>query len=218
MVSQCPLKRQPTNKVPVHYVAQVQTLLEVCDLETADFVQYKPASCFGESTFIVTRVTRDRDWFTTHWPLMEHFIRVLRQIDDSPDTLGMLREDNRPRFYARKALFPSQTPSPALDRLTISQAYLDMLRLHDDDNGTPPQTAVAADTVSDLTISQAYLDTLVRRDTEGTQADATASDDGVVVLTISEAYRDALVGRDDVPSEDLLTSQTMSSLEDLSLC
>jgi putative phage-type endonuclease len=65
----CPLKRKIEPKVPKHYVAQVQLLMEILDLEVCDFVQYKP----DPYEFVTVRVARDRKWFEEALPVMEAF-------------------------------------------------------------------------------------------------------------------------------------------------
>lgn len=90
----CPLTRKIEDKVPKHYMPQIQLLLEILDFEICDFVQYRPATTkfvvpFGPCTehgvgpeqveievpeiFMVTRVTRDREWFAKQLPLMQKF-------------------------------------------------------------------------------------------------------------------------------------------------
>ncbi len=65
----CPLRRKIEAKVPKHYVAQVQLLLEILDLEVCDFVQYRP----DPYEFVTVRVVRDRKWFEEALPIMEAF-------------------------------------------------------------------------------------------------------------------------------------------------
>lgn len=65
----CPMKRKITNKVPKHYVPQLQILMEILDLEVCDFIQYRPEPY----EFVVTRVERDRDWFAEKLPVMRAF-------------------------------------------------------------------------------------------------------------------------------------------------
>jgi len=90
----CPLTRKIEDKVPKHYLPQIQLLLEILDFENCDFVQYRPATTklvvpFGPCTedgappdqvtvdvpeiFMVTRVTRDRAWFEGQLPVMQRF-------------------------------------------------------------------------------------------------------------------------------------------------
>jgi putative phage-type endonuclease len=90
----CPLTRKIEDKVPKHYLPQIQLLLEIIDFEDCDFIQYRPATTklvvpFGPRTengappdqvtviipeiFMVTRVKRDREWFATHLVTMQKF-------------------------------------------------------------------------------------------------------------------------------------------------
>ena len=90
----CPLTRKIEDKVPEHYLPQIQLLLEILDFEDCDFVQYRPATVKYVKTkgpceedgnapldaevpvpeiFMVTRVTRDRAWFEQHIKTMQEF-------------------------------------------------------------------------------------------------------------------------------------------------
>lgn len=62
----CPLRRKIVNgEIPVHYEAQVRMNMEICDLNDAVFIEYKP-SCLtgGDIEFNVVELKRDRSWFT----------------------------------------------------------------------------------------------------------------------------------------------------------
>ena len=65
----CPLSRKIEDKVPRHYLPQIQVLLEVLDLEVCDFIQYRPEPY----EYQVTRVIRDREWFRQKLPIMKAF-------------------------------------------------------------------------------------------------------------------------------------------------
>lgn len=69
----CPPKREIKAQVPKHYVPQVQLLMEILDLETCDFIQYKPEEVFGKREFQITRITRDRAWFIEKLPILKKF-------------------------------------------------------------------------------------------------------------------------------------------------
>lgn len=65
----CPLKRKIVpGEVPHHYLPQVQVQLEVCDLPSAYFVQYRPAHMNpdGKPVLDIAVVPRDRAWFERH--------------------------------------------------------------------------------------------------------------------------------------------------------
>lgn len=68
----CPLTRKIESKVPVHYMPQIQLLLEILDLEECDFIQYKPAGEKPEE-FNVVRIQRSRQWFAESLPVMQAF-------------------------------------------------------------------------------------------------------------------------------------------------
>ena len=75
----CPMHREITpcseGHVPHHYVPQLQTQMEVCDLDSCAFVQWKPAKFTknGEEIFDIIVVERDREWFARHKDEMYSF-------------------------------------------------------------------------------------------------------------------------------------------------
>lgn len=84
----------------------MQFLLEVCDLEYADFVQYKPEDVFGQekARFLITRVQRDRKWYTTYFPRLEFFVSTLRIFAREKEGLDMMKEDKDPSRIIMRAL------------------------------------------------------------------------------------------------------------------
>lgn len=86
----CPLKRKITPEVPVYYMPQLQILMEILDLETCDFIQYKPAEVAWPEAeeFMVTHVVRDREWFRVNFETMRTFWdRVLWHRQNGCDAL-----------------------------------------------------------------------------------------------------------------------------------
>lgn len=72
----CPLKRNIGDGYPpIWYVAQVQVLMEVLDLEVCDFVQYKPSEItFPKSPeYSCVEIKRDREWWSKNAPVMKAF-------------------------------------------------------------------------------------------------------------------------------------------------
>jgi putative phage-type endonuclease len=69
----CPLTRKIEDKVPKHYVAQIQLLMEILDLPECDFIQYRPVTDTTPEEFVVTNVKRDREWFAYYLPIMKAF-------------------------------------------------------------------------------------------------------------------------------------------------
>jgi len=78
MEIKCPLKRQiQPGCIPHHYFPQVQVQMEVCDVDSTIFVQYKP-SCLspdGKAFLDVVVVERDREWFRCNRDQLEAFWR-----------------------------------------------------------------------------------------------------------------------------------------------
>jgi len=71
----CPMMREITPEVPEHYMPQLQLCMEILDLESCDFIQYKPADFNwpkGEE-FVLVHVGRDRGWFEKNLPIMREF-------------------------------------------------------------------------------------------------------------------------------------------------
>jgi putative phage-type endonuclease len=72
----CPYSREIVpGEVPKHYIAQIQTLMQIFDLKKCHFVQWKSHQpVFGkEEVFDITEVDRDDEWWTTHYPIMRTF-------------------------------------------------------------------------------------------------------------------------------------------------
>jgi len=71
----CPLRRKITGEVPVHYMPQLQLLMEILNLEECDFIQFKPEELTwpNPSEFVVTNVKRSREWFAEQLPVMDAF-------------------------------------------------------------------------------------------------------------------------------------------------
>jgi putative phage-type endonuclease len=76
----CPAKRERIfpGKCPDYYLTQLQMLMEIMDLEVADFVQYAPASPWEPEICDVTEIKRDRKfWNDVMLPGLLDFIEEL---------------------------------------------------------------------------------------------------------------------------------------------
>ena len=73
----CPLKRAvKPGQVPSHYYPQVQVQMEVADVDSTIFVEYKPASLSDDmrtATLSIVVVERDRAWFERSMPTLRAF-------------------------------------------------------------------------------------------------------------------------------------------------
>lgn len=71
----CPLRRKiKMGEIPHHYVSQVQINLEVCDLDNAVFIEYRPPfmNKDNEPVLNVVEIKRDREWFNSIRPILEN--------------------------------------------------------------------------------------------------------------------------------------------------
>jgi Phycodnaviridae exonuclease len=71
--------------VPEMYWCQVQGLLEVCDLDECDFVQYKQESWTSEEILSITTIKRDREWFESVKDKIRDFTQKLRDWFEKDD-------------------------------------------------------------------------------------------------------------------------------------
>lgn len=69
----CPLQREIKPEVPVYYMPQLQLLMEILDLESCAFIQYKPSDITWPrpAEFVVVDVARDRQWFQDSLPVLK---------------------------------------------------------------------------------------------------------------------------------------------------
>lgn len=65
----CPMSRKIKNEVPKYYLAQLQILMEVLNLEECDFIQYRPEPF----EYVVVNIKRDRSWFAERLPKLQAF-------------------------------------------------------------------------------------------------------------------------------------------------
>lgn len=106
---QCPLRRKPSPKVPPYYVPQAQIIMEVCDLDTLDFVQYWPLET--EPIMHVTRLSRDREWFQSVVDRLAHFVEIVSTLDARPDLKHDLQSSPHPDRVVARLLRPNHIPS-----------------------------------------------------------------------------------------------------------
>lgn len=69
----CPMTRKIEDKVPKHYIAQIQLNMEILNLDECDFIQYRPAEGDAAEEFVVTNVKRDKEWFAKYLVVMQAF-------------------------------------------------------------------------------------------------------------------------------------------------
>ena len=70
----CPLRRIIKGGiVPKYYMGQLQMGMNLFDVSSAHFVQYKPADEFGNEIFDLTIVCREEGWLDKHMPKFQKF-------------------------------------------------------------------------------------------------------------------------------------------------
>jgi len=76
----CPLRRRIVQGViPKHYIPQLQTLMEIMNLDRAHFIDFKPKSIVAPEICAVTELKRDRRWFAKYFPIMRAFVHEMRR-------------------------------------------------------------------------------------------------------------------------------------------
>lgn len=69
----CPLKRKIEHKIPDYYYPQVQTCMEILDIDMCHFIQFKPATDTCEEILDILDIPRDRPWFKNNLNIMHEF-------------------------------------------------------------------------------------------------------------------------------------------------
>jgi len=70
----CPPKREIImGEIPHHYRSQVLLNMEVCNLDTAHFIEYRPGKSDNDFILNVVEVKRDREWFAEKVIEMKNF-------------------------------------------------------------------------------------------------------------------------------------------------
>jgi putative phage-type endonuclease len=69
----CPVTREITHDIPVHYYPQVQICMEILDRPACYFIQYKPSNAFQNGLLDVKLIPRNREWFQESYPKLKAF-------------------------------------------------------------------------------------------------------------------------------------------------
>lgn len=119
----CPARRAIRDEVPLCYVPQLQLTMAVLDLDSIDFVQYRPPEMgrnmkdedvvLRKAVFSVTRVARVPDWLESRLFTLVYFqTEVLNHKDQDPEWFQRAKEwrEWQLKKEENKALYCSQTP------------------------------------------------------------------------------------------------------------
>lgn len=70
----CPYKRQiKESEIPIQYIGQLQTYMEILNHEYCIFIQYKPAGPRSSEVLTILKVHRDRGYMSSHLPALYNF-------------------------------------------------------------------------------------------------------------------------------------------------
>lgn len=87
----CPIKRTiHTGVVPVHYMGQLQTYMEIMDLPGTVFLQYRPPKVRAQEIVSVTFVHRDVKYMELRLPYLYDFYLELIQRQHYVDSIAVL--------------------------------------------------------------------------------------------------------------------------------
>jgi putative phage-type endonuclease len=84
----CPLKRKIEHKIPDYYYPQVQVCMEILDINSSFFIQYRPQSENEDEILDILEIHRDKQWFNDNLPLMHSFWKDVQMYRDNP-TMNM---------------------------------------------------------------------------------------------------------------------------------
>ena len=80
----CPFRRQIKDEVPGHYMAQIQGLMHILDLNLCHFVQFRPETDWTPEEFSVVCVQRDEAWLPLSMPKFKDFRDEWMKMKDLP--------------------------------------------------------------------------------------------------------------------------------------
>lgn len=101
----CPLKRQiKENDLPGQYVGQVQTYMEIYDLDLLFFVQYKPPGVRAAEKFTIMEVRRDRAYMALRLPILCKFYQEMMVTSAYAEAVVVVMQRAWRAYLAKKAL------------------------------------------------------------------------------------------------------------------
>lgn len=101
----CPYRRKiKTGYIPAYYYPQVQLNLFICNLDTADFIEYQPPEIMN-----IVRVYRDQKWLDKNLPILENFWKNVEYYRE----YGI---ENHPKYPKRKLTLDLSTKKETQDQ------------------------------------------------------------------------------------------------------
>ncbi|MDR3540506.1 MAG: YqaJ viral recombinase family protein [Desulfosporosinus sp.] len=100
----CPYSRQiKESELPGQYVGQVQTYMEILDLEICIFIQYKPPGVRAKAKFTMLAVPRDRVYMALRLPYLKKFWDKLNIMNAYVNTVVTVIQRAWRMYLARRA-------------------------------------------------------------------------------------------------------------------
>ncbi|GAQ91011.1 hypothetical protein KFL_007120150 [Klebsormidium nitens] len=124
----CPLRREIKDEVPSYYYPQIQLCLEICDVDSCWFVQFKPESLIDDEVFSCIEVPRDREWFAKALPQFDAFWKEVLHCREHgvAEVLARIESRKRPRVPRAATLRvavlddePAAKPEPEACMITV---------------------------------------------------------------------------------------------------
>lgn len=100
----CPLYREIKDEVPAYYVPQIQLCMEICDVDSCWFVQFKPETLIASQVFSAVEVSRDRKWFADALPVFQAFWTEVEACRANGVEAVLARIESRKRPRASRTL------------------------------------------------------------------------------------------------------------------
>lgn len=122
----CPTQREiKAGIVQEYYMPQIQLNLEICNLELADFIEYKPCCLkekwggpLAEPQIHIVRVKRDREWFESVYSAATDFWSEVKRYRE----IGI---DNHPVVVEKKKREKEKAKTIDLDDLIGGPQFID---------------------------------------------------------------------------------------------
>jgi putative phage-type endonuclease len=109
----CPVSRPIImGEIPHHYRSQVLLNLEICNLETAHFIEYSPGKSDTDYILNVVEIQRDREWFAVEMPKMKAFWESI--VEYREKGIETHPKYKKPRTYSRSNKKVENTPNVSL--------------------------------------------------------------------------------------------------------
>lgn len=98
----CPKQIKP--ELPGHYIGQVQSYMEICDMEECVFIQYKAAGPRSQEKLTMITVPRDRAYMNLRLPVLRRFWERMQYMGAYTNRVVTVLQRAWRMYLAKKAL------------------------------------------------------------------------------------------------------------------